>query len=96
MPNPDARGGITLTAHTGQRGVLLALDLDEGAPALRRDLAGFAIQGQEVNGVGSQPFWLKNFLGFPPFDKTRVWQDSDRAPLQIFHWTHFPQKPEGT
>lgn len=93
MPNPDARGGITLTAHTGQRGVLLALDLDEGTSALRRDLAGFAIQGQEVNGTASPPFWLKNFLGFP---RTESWQDSDRAPFQIFHWTHFPQKSEGT
>jgi phosphatidylserine/phosphatidylglycerophosphate/cardiolipin synthase-like enzyme len=93
MPNPDARGGITLTAHTGQRGVLLAFDLDEGTRALRKDLAGFAIQGQEVNGAASPPFWLKNFLGFP---KSNTWQDSDQAPFQIFHWTHFPQKSEAT
>src|SRR5439155_13535356 len=80
----------------GQRGVLLAFDLDERKPSLREDLAGFAIQSQEVDGRASAPFWLKNYLAFPPFEKGQIWEDSDKAPFQTFHWIHFPQRPEGT
>lgn len=95
MPNPDSRDGITLAAHPGQRGVLLAFDLDENDAALRDRLAGFAVRGQELGPNPSQPFWLQNFLGFPPFEPGRTWEDTDRAPFQLFHWVHFPQKPEG-
>jgi len=95
MPNPDSRDGVTLAAHPGQRGVLLAFDLDEQDPALRANLAGFAVRGQELAPNASAPFWLKNFLDFPPFDASKSWEDSDRAPFQMFHWIHFPQHAEG-
>jgi len=95
MPLIDSRNGITLAAHVGQRGVLLAFDLDEAQPALRQNLAGFAVQGFELDIPGAQPFWLFNFLSFPQSAGNTGWQPSNVAPFQLFHWVHFPQKSEG-
>lgn len=94
MPLIDSRHGITLAAHVGQRGVLLAFDLDEAQPALRQHLAGFAVQGLELDTPGAQPFWLANFLAFPQAANPG-WQPSNVAPFQLFHWVHYPRKAEG-
>ncbi len=95
----SSRDGFTVTAHPGQRSVLLAFDLDQAQPALRIGLAGFAIRCR-VEGAQPTEFWLQNLLAFdlpPKLDGTyqQRFTDSNRAPFQLFHWSHFPWESEG-
>jgi hypothetical protein len=74
--------------------VLVAFDLDED---LRRDLAGFAVKVTDPAGHSS---WLVNRLTFAtpvtsattPEQRREIATSTLRAPLQKFHWVHFPTK----
>jgi hypothetical protein len=86
----------------GDRAVLLAFDID---PAKTKNLAGFAVQ---VTPEGGQASFLVNRLSFEnKLTKTNGLNDgpatapsaakyvsSYDAPIQMFHWVHFP--PEST
>src|SRR5215831_18584195 len=97
MPAPFTRvsnKGLTVTAYPGDGDVLLAFSLD---PALlkQNDLAGFAIQ---YTPPGGQPQYVPNRLNFaqPVTARTEPqnhpWTSSQDAPIQKFHWVHFPPK----
>ena len=91
--------GLALKVHRGEGAALLAFDVD---PALRRDLAGFAVR--YVNPEGrSRP--LTNRLTFDdpitaettPAQRRAITTPTDVAPLQKFRWVHFPRRvPSGT
>lgn len=81
--------GLTVAAYPGDGDVLLAFSLD---PALlkQNDLAGFAIQ---YTPPGGQPQWVPNRLNFttPVTNAAQhPWTSSQDAPIQKFHWVHFP------
>jgi hypothetical protein len=88
---------LTFSAHRGDGAALLAFDVpDELAPTL----AGFAVECKPPNGT-SYP--LLNRLSFEqqitsetkPED--REWTPTDKAPVQKFHWIHYPKDvPPGT
>jgi phosphatidylserine/phosphatidylglycerophosphate/cardiolipin synthase-like enzyme len=93
--NPFTRisnNGLTVTAYPGDGDVLLAYSLD---PALlkQNDLAGFAIQ---YTPPGGQAQFVSNRLNFtqPVTSGTQPqshpWTSSQDAPIQKFHWVHFP------
>jgi PLD-like domain len=95
MATTASQGGLTVTAHVGDRCVLLAFDVD---PARRKDLAGFAIQCT-ADGAPTT-FWLTNLLTFDtPVgsapDPGRRGTPSNVAPFQSFHWSHFPRDTQG-
>jgi hypothetical protein len=84
--------GLVVRAYPGAGSVLLAFDV----PAeLKDDLAGFAV---EFTMPGGTPQWLVNRLTFTdpitadttPAQRREIATSTDRAPLQKFHWTHFP------
>lgn len=90
-------GGLTFAAHRGDGAALLCFDVDEELVA---DLAGFAI---ECRPPGGDPYPVLNRLGFAqeitaetkPED--REWTPSSEAPIQKFHWIHYPKDvPPGT
>ncbi len=95
---PDvSQQGLSVTAHIGDRAVLLAFDMDKDK---LENLAGFAVYCKPDKKDG---YWLKNRLSF---DKKLTkdnglnstpgaanYTDSINAPFQMFHWIHFP--PEG-
>src|SRR3954470_9722394 len=97
-----SNGGLTVTAHVGDRAVLLAFDID---PAKTKNFAGFAVQVTPQNG---KPYFLVNRLSFQnkltsanglndgpaSAPSAAKYVSTNGAPIQMFHWVHFP--PEGT
>ncbi len=92
---PSARvsnNGLTVAAYSGDGDILLAFSLDPGL-LKQNDLAGFAIQ---YTPPGGQPQWVSNRLNFttPVTASTQPqahpWTSSQDAPIQKFHWVHFP------
>jgi PLD-like domain len=83
-------GGLTFTAYPGDGAVLLAFDLDQG---MQQNLAGFAVEYTDPDG---HTFPVLNRLGFsqPVTSATtpeqRRFFPTSEAPLQKFHWVHFP------
>ncbi len=82
--------GFTFCAYAGDGAVLLAFDLDESRQA---DLAGFAIEYTDPDG---HTFPVLNRLNFgqaitsATTPEQRQFTPTDEAPLQKFHWVHFP------
>ncbi|WP_199243292.1 phospholipase D-like domain-containing protein [Vitiosangium sp. GDMCC 1.1324] len=93
-----SQGSLTVTAHPGDRAVLLAFDVDADHV---KGLAGFSVRVTPQNG---QPYWVKNRLGFTSAltsekglnDDGNKYIDTDQAPLQMFRWVHFPPTGAGT
>jgi hypothetical protein len=79
-------------AYAGQGSVLLAFDFPEPR---RQDLAGFAIQYTTPDGHSD---WLLNRLTFTdpvtaattPEQRQSITTSTDKAPIQKFHWVHYP------
>ncbi|HST55874.1 MAG TPA: phospholipase D-like domain-containing protein [Solirubrobacteraceae bacterium] len=94
MEAHSSQGGLTLKAYGGDGAVLLAFDVDD---SLRADLAGFAV---EYSAPGSPPRWIANRLTFnkpivaatTPEERRAIWTPTSQAPLQKFHWVHFPSE----
>ena len=87
--------GLAVTAYDGDGTVLLAFDIDEDKT---QNLAGFAVKVVTPNNgpYPSNEYWLKNRLSFKR-ELSRetaltpeMWEDSNKAPFQTFHWVHFP------
>src|SRR4051794_5606836 len=83
---------LTVKAYAGGGAALLAFDVDE---ATRTDLAGFAVQCKPAR---NDAYWLTNRLNFKdpvvsettPEQRVKIQTTTDKAPLQKFHWVHFP------
>src|SRR5215472_12740813 len=92
MPASASRvtnNGLTVAAYPGDGDVLLAFSLDPNL-LKQNDLAGFAIQYTPPDG---QPQWVLNRLNFstPVTNAAQhPWTSSQDAPIQKFHWVHFP------
>jgi hypothetical protein len=86
----SASDGFTFCAYAGDGAVLLAFDLDESRQA---DLAGFAVEYTDPDG---KTFPVANRINFAQaLTKTtkleqRRYTPTSEAPLQKFHWVHFP------
>jgi phospholipase D-like protein len=83
---------LTFKAYAGDGAVLLAFNVDE---ALREDLAGFAIEYTDPKGKTSPVFNRINFQDpvtaeTTNKDRRRMATDTKHAPIQKFHWVHFP------
>jgi hypothetical protein len=82
--------GFSFCAYWGDGALLLAFDLDESRQA---DLAGFAV---EYTDPGGKTFPVLNRLNFGQALtgttklQQRKYTPTDEAPLQKFHWVHFP------
>ena len=80
MLNPDSRNGVTLTAHVGQRGVLLAFELDDANPARRADLAWSHFpHGQDRQSLGGLHSKEVAVIVFDDHDKFRSSQQPAKA-----------------
>ena len=85
---------VTFAAYTGDGAVLLAFSLDP-SELKTHDLAGFAIQCIPPNG---QPYYIENRLNYTvpvhagTTPQQRPWTSSKDAPIQKFHWVHFPSE----
>jgi len=83
-------GPLTLTAHRGDRSVLLAMDLPQDQT---NKLAGFALFRQAPGG-GREPLLNRLDFATPVTSATnaedRVWHPSDQAPFQKFRWVDVP------
>ena len=84
--------GLTVKAYRGDGAALLAFDVDEH---LADDLAGFAVQCVAPSG---ERYPILNRLSFEQritadtTPRQRRWTPTDVAPLQKFHWAHFPRE----
>jgi PLD-like domain len=92
VPPAQSDRGLTFKAYAGDGAVLLAFDVDE---PLREDLAGFAIEYTDPKGKTSPVFNRINFQDPVTADTTnkdrrRMATDTRHAPIQKFHWVHFP------
>lgn len=82
--------GLTFAAYPGDGAVLLAFDVGQG---MEQDLAGFAVEYTDPDG---QTLPVLNRLSFaqPITSATtpeqRRFFPTSEAPLQKFHWVHFP------
>ncbi len=82
--------GFTFCAYAGDGAVLLAFDLDESR---QKDLAGFAVEYTDPDG---KTFPVLNRLSFAQAitstttPEQRQYTPTSEAPLQKFHWVHFP------
>jgi hypothetical protein len=82
--------GLTFVAYPGDGTVLLAFDVDQG---MEQDLAGFAVEYTDPDG---QTLPVLNRLGFAQPVTSATTPEERRffptvdAPLQKFHWVHFP------
>lgn len=82
--------GLSFCAYAGDGAVLLAFDLDESRQA---DLAGFAVEYTDPDG---KTFPVLNRLNFAQAitssttPEQRQFTPTSEAPLQKFHWVHFP------
>jgi hypothetical protein len=92
MGQRSTHEGLTVKAHRGEGAVLLAFDATR---ELARDLAGFAIEYTTPDGK-THP--LTNRLTFDdpivaettPERRQEIATDTREAPLQKFHWVHYP------
>jgi hypothetical protein len=91
MPTvPKTNDGLTVAVYRGDGAALLAFD---ASGDLAENLAGFAV---EYTPPGGQAQPIQNRLSFenPMTAETtpeeRVWTPTTEAPLQKFHWMHFP------
>jgi PLD-like domain len=92
VPPAPTADGLTFKAYAGDGAVLLAFDVDE---PLREDLAGFAIEYTEPEGDVCPVFNRINFQDPVTADTTnkdrrQMSTDTKQAPIQKFHWVHFP------
>jgi hypothetical protein len=92
VPPAPTADGLTFKAYAGDGAVLLAFDVDE---PLREDLAGFAIEYTEPEGDVCPVFNRINFQDPVTVDTTnkdrrKMATDTRQAPIQKFHWVHFP------
>jgi hypothetical protein len=86
--------GLTFAIHRGEGAALLAFDVE---PGLEEDLAGFAVRYRSPEG---DEFPIYNRLTFSdpvtaettPAERQAISTPTDQAPLQKFHWVHFPQR----
>lgn len=86
--------GLTFAAHRGEGAALLAFDVEE---SLHEKLAGFAVRYRSPEG---KQFKLNNRLSFTepitnettPAERRAIVTPTDRAPIQKFHWVHFPRR----
>ena len=82
--------GLSFCAYWGDGALLLAFDLDESR---RADLAGFAVEYTDPDG---KTFPVLNRLNFgqaltkATTLEQRKYTPTSEAPLQKFHWVHFP------
>ena len=82
--------GFSFSAYWGDGALLLAFDLDE---ARQKDLAGFAVEYTDPDG---HTFPVLNRLNFAQAltsattPEQRQFTPTSEAPLQKFHWVHFP------
>ena len=82
--------GFSFCAYWGDGALLLAFDLDESRQA---DLAGFAVEYTDPDG---KTFPVLNRLNFAQALTSattlaqRRYTPTSEAPLQKFHWVHFP------
>jgi hypothetical protein len=82
--------GLTFAAYPGDGAVLLAFDIGQD---MEQDLAGFAVEYTDPDG---QTFPVLNRLGFKQAitsattPEQRQFIPTSEAPLQKFHWVHFP------
>jgi PLD-like domain len=89
-PMVQQADGLTFSAYPGDGAVLLAFDIDQ---SMQQDLAGFAVEYTDPDG---QTFPVLNRLGFAQAitsattPEQREWFPTSEAPLQKFHWIHFP------
>jgi hypothetical protein len=90
MPAFAKSDGFTFCAYPGDGAILLAFDLDESR---QTDLAGFAVEYTDPDG---QTFPVLNRLNFAQAITSattlqqRRYTPTSAAPLQKFHWVHFP------
>jgi len=82
--------GLTVAAYAGDGAVLLAFDVDETSQA---DLAGFAVDltapdGTKLPVLNRLSFEHPITAGTTPGE--RRFLPTSEAPLQKFHWVHFP------
>jgi hypothetical protein len=86
--------GLTFAAHRGEGATLLAFDIED---SLQKDLAGFAVRYLSPEG---KEFTINNRLTFTepvtaettPAERHEIITPTDQAPLQKFHWVHFPRR----
>lgn len=88
----SASDGLTFKAYRGDGAVLLAFDVDEG---LRPDLAGFALEYTTPQGDTHPVYNRLNFADAvtaetTPAERQQISTKTVEAPLQKFHWVHFP------
>jgi hypothetical protein len=82
---------LEFTVHRGDGAALLSFDVDE---KLADDLAGFAVQCVPP---GGDPYPLLNRLSFEgeitaeTTPSERRWTPTFEAPIQKFHWIHYPK-----
>jgi hypothetical protein len=82
---------LRLSVHRGDGAALLAFDVDE---KLAPDLAGFAVECVPPQG---DPYPLLNRLNFArkvtagTTPSERRWTSTFKAPIQKFHWIHYPK-----
>src|SRR6476659_10568020 len=88
---------LRFEAYRGDGSVLLAFDIPE---TLAPDLAGFAVECHPPRG---DRYPLLNRLSFTQqitaatTPAQREWTSTVKAPIQKFHWVHYPEAvPEGT
>ena len=89
-PTSTHADGLTLRAYPGDGAVLLAFDLDESHQA---DLAGFAVEYTDPDGQTLPVFNRLSFAQSIVNTTTpaqRKYFPTAEAPLQKFHWDHFP------
>jgi phosphatidylserine/phosphatidylglycerophosphate/cardiolipin synthase-like enzyme len=83
--------GLRFAVHRGDGAALLAFDVNE---SLVPDLAGFAVECSPPRG---KPYQLLNRLSFAQEitaetkPSEREWTPTDQAPIQKFHWVHYPK-----
>jgi hypothetical protein len=92
VPRAPSTKGLTFKAYAGDGAVLLAFDVDE---PLRKDLAGFAIEYTDPSGKTTPVFNRINFhdpvtAETTNKDRRQMATDTKHAPIQKFHWVHFP------
>lgn len=88
----SATEGLSFKALPGDAAALLAFDVDE---SLREQLAGFAVEYTTPKGDSHT---VGNRLNFTdpvvaettPEQRRAIWTASTEAPLQKFHWVHYP------
>ena len=88
----NSKAPFTLKVHRGDGMALLAMNWKKGRPP--RDFVGFAIEFREPD---DDKFWaIRNRIGFPGQRKksSDPTIESTKAPIQKFHWVHFPKHAE--